>query len=126
MAEPRPSGRAAPSLRGLLLSLVQLAQLRLELLSVDAREGALRLGELLLYGALAVLFLGLGLGFLAILLTVLLWDSQRLLALTVFATLFLTLGGVAVWRVRERLGEGVDWFSASREELQRDAEQLRP
>lgn len=126
MAEPHPADRAAPSLRGLVLSVVQLAQLRLELLSVDAREGALRLGELLLYGALAVLFLGLGLGFLAVLLTVLLWDSQRLLALTVFATLFLTLGGVAVWLMRARLREDVHWFSASREELQRDAEQLRP
>jgi uncharacterized membrane protein YqjE len=124
MAEPHPADRAAPSLRGLVLSVVQLAQLRLELLSVDAREGALRLGELLLYGALAVLFLGLGLGFLAVLLTVLLWDSPCFAGRVCHRVL--TLGGVAVWLMRARLREDVHWFSASREELQRDAEQLRP
>lgn len=124
-ASPRPE-RLAVSLKGFVSSLIEIVHVRLELITVEARDEALRLTELLVYGALAIAFLTFGIAFLAVLLTVLLWDSQRLLALTVFATLFLTLGGVAVWRVRERLGEGVDWFSASREELQRDAEQLRP
>ena len=82
-----------------------------------AGRGAAR-GRLLVYGAVAVTFLSLGVVFLALLITVALWDSHRLLALAAFTGLFLVLGGVAAWLARERVRSGTRLFSASVEELQ--------
>jgi uncharacterized membrane protein YqjE len=117
--------RLTASLKSLAGTVLELLQLRLELLSVEAQEEVQRLGGLLVYGAVAVTFLSLGLGFLAILITVALWDSHRLLALSVFATLFLTLGGVCAWLARERALAGTRFFSSSANELKRDRESLR-
>lgn len=117
--------RLTASLKTLTSTVLELLQLRLELLSVEAQEEVQRLGGLLVYGAVAVTFLTLGLGFLAILITVALWDSHRLLALSVFATLFLTLGGVCAWLARERALAGTRFFSSSAAELKRDRESLR-
>jgi len=117
--------RLSASLKTLASTVLELLQLRLELLSVEAQEEVQRLGGLLIYGAVAVTFLSLGLGFLAILITVALWDSHRLLALAVFATLFLTLGGVCAWLARERALAGTRFFSSSADELKRDRESLR-
>jgi hypothetical protein len=85
MNAPEPPERLAVSLRGFAASLIEFLAVRLELVSVEARDEALRLGELLLYGAIAIVLLSLGLTFLAVLLTVLLWDTHRLLALAVFS-----------------------------------------
>lgn len=112
--------------KGWLRDGTELLRVRLELLSVEAREHALGVVELLLFGLATVLLLMLGLGFFAVLITVLLWDSHRALALAVFATLFLALGSVAWaltlrgWRRQQR------WFEASATELARDGERLRP
>lgn len=125
MSEPEKPERLAVSLRGLAGSLIEFISIRLELVGVEAREEALRLGELVLYGAIALVLLSLGLTFLAILLTVLLWDSHRLLALAVFATLFLTLGALAFIAARARLAQGSRLWGASLDELHRDKERLR-
>ena len=124
-ADPAPE-RVTQALRGWLQDGVALLRVRLELFGVEAREHALASVELLLAGLAALLFLGLGLGFLAVLLTVLLWDSHRLLALAVFATVFLTLGAVAAYAARERLARGSRLFGASLAELDRDKQSLRP
>lgn len=125
MSEPEKPERLAVSLRGLAGSLIEFISIRLELVGVEAREEALRLGELVLYGAIALVLLSLGLTFLAVLLTVLLWDSHRLLALAVFATLFLTLGALAFMAARVRLAQGSRLWGASLDELHRDKERLR-
>ncbi|MBL8371364.1 MAG: phage holin family protein [Burkholderiaceae bacterium] len=121
--QPPPLAR---SLRGLAATLLGLAQVRLELLSVEAREEALRLGEILLYGAIALTMLSVGVAFLAIFLTVLLWDSHRLLALAVFATLFVSGGIVAAWVARDRVRQGSRLFAESIRELQKDRTKLEP
>ena len=118
--------RLAASVRGLAATLLELLQVRLELLSVEAQEEVLRVTGLLACGAIAIMFLSLGLGFLAILITVALWDSQRLLALGVFAAVFLALGLVAAWRARSHLRSGSRLFAASIEELRSDREALKP
>lgn len=116
--------RVTQALRGWLHDGVQLLRVRLELLSVEAREHAFAVVELLLAALAAVILLGLGLGFLAVLLTVLLWDSHRVLALAVFATLFLTLGGISLLLLRKRWQAGQRWFDASLDELRQDGERL--
>ena len=121
----RPA-RLGVSLRGLLVRLIDLGQVRLELASVEVRAEAVRLGELVMYGLIAGVMLSLGLGFLAILITVILWDNNRLLALGVFAAIFLTLGVVAGLMARARLNQSSSIWSATVEELERDKESLRP
>lgn len=120
-----PPLRLAASLKGLVGTVLTLLQVRLELLSVEAQEEVARVVGLLLYGVVAVILLALGLGFLAILITVALWETQRLLALAVFATLFLALGGVAAWLAYQRLQRGTALFAASLAELQQDRDRLR-
>ncbi len=121
-----PPLRLAASLKGLAGTVLTLLQVRLELLSVEAQEEVVRVVGLLLYGAVAAIFLALGLGFLAILITVALWETQRLLALGVFATLFLSLGAMAAWQAYQRARRGSALFAASLAELRQDREQLRP
>ncbi len=117
--------RLSSSLRGLASTVLELVQIRLELLSIEAQEEVLRVGALLVYGAIAVAFLSLGVVLLALLITVALWDTHRLLALGVFTGLFLVTGGVAAWLARERVRSGTYLFSASVEELRQDREGLR-
>lgn len=117
--------RLATSLKGLVGTVLTLLQVRLELLSVEAQEEVARLVGLLLYGAMAVVLLALGLGFLAMLITVALWETQRLLALAVFTTLFLALGGVAAWQAWQRVRRGSTLFAASLAELRQDRNRLR-
>jgi len=99
-------------------------RVRLSLLGVEAQEHALDVVQALAAMLAAAILLSLGLGFLAILLTVVLWDSHRVLALAFFGVSFLTGGALVLsWAVR-RL-QRTRWFAASIEELARDAERLR-
>jgi uncharacterized membrane protein YqjE len=68
----------------------------------------------------------LGLAFLAGLVTVLLWDSHRVLALALFTALFLTLAGVAAWMAHARWRQSHRWFEATLQELADDEQQLKP
>ena len=126
---PRPSVSDHPStssrVRGLLADVLELAQVRFEVHTIEARQEVLRLGQMAVFGAFAVTFLSFGLIFLAIFLTVLFWDSHRLVALGIFTALFLG-GGIAFSVVAwARFKEGSSMFSATRDELQRDQERLR-
>lgn len=122
--DARPEGTAA-RVRQLGADLLEVLRVRLELLSVEAREDIAQLSALVVQGAFAIVLISFGLIFLAIFMTVWLWDTQRLLALGVFTLLFLggglTLGILAVRRVHR----GLRLFRASIDELRRDAEQLR-
>jgi uncharacterized membrane protein YqjE len=124
MDRPPPT-RLSASLKGLAGTVLTLLQVRLELLGVEAQEEVVRVVGLLLWGMAAALLLAMGLGFLAIFITVALWDTQRLLALSVFATLFLTLGGIATWMAWQRARRGSALFASSLAELRQDREQLR-
>jgi uncharacterized membrane protein YqjE len=70
--------------------------------------------------------LAVGSVFLAIFVTVLLWDSHRLLVLGSVAVLFFGLGGAAVIMFRARSSAGSRLFSASLAELGKDRQQLLP
>lgn len=112
------------SLRGFARTSVALLRTRLELLKVETQEEVGRVAGLLLWGMVAVLCGMLGLAFLAILLTVLLWDSQRLLALGIFAALFLGAAAIAGGMALRLARKGSLLFAASLGELKRDAEVL--
>lgn len=123
MADARPGLFA--SVKGLLGTSLTLLQTRLQLLATELEEERQRLLALLLWGAVAVLTLGAGLLFLAIFLTVLFWDSQRLLVLGIFSALFLVLGLVAVYLTWSLGRSPSGLFAASMAELSRDRAALR-
>ena len=125
MSLPSSDASTAARVRGLFADVIELAQVRFELFTVEARDELSRLARMAVMGALAVVFVSFGLIFLAIFLTVLLWDSQRLLALGVFTTLFLGGGAVLALLAWQKARQGLRMFGATRDELRRDQERLR-
>lgn len=123
MESARPASLIA-RVRQLGSHVLKLAQVRLELLVVEIEEERARLARLLVLGGCAFFFLGFGTLALALLLTVLWWDTQRLLPLAVLSAFF--LGGALVcivgcWRAHSA---GSRLFAASLIELARDREAL--
>lgn len=125
---PSKSKRPGPSetgVRGWMANLLELAEVRLELFTVEARIELQRLILLGVYGILGALFVAFGVIFLAMLITVALWDTHALLALAVFTTGFLGGGIALIFLARGKLRAVVKMFSVTREELRRDQQRLR-
>jgi uncharacterized membrane protein YqjE len=112
------------STKGLLGTGVTLLHNRLELLGVELAEERARLVSMLAYGGAAFICIAAGLIFLAIFLTVLLWESNRLLALGVFSALFLGAGIASLMLAMRLARSGSKLFSASLAELRQDREAL--
>jgi uncharacterized membrane protein YqjE len=121
----QPGAGLAHSLRRLAGTLLAILQTRAELLATEVEEEKLRLGGLLAYGAAAFFFLGFGVVLLSLLITVLLWDSHRLLALGLATALFLGAGAVSAFAALRLARAGSKLFAASLAELARDREALR-
>lgn len=122
---PAP-GSLGSRLRSSIAGALGLLQTRLELLATEFQEEKLRLGSLLGYAAAAFFFLGFGAVMLALFLTVLLWDSHRLLALGIFTALFLAIGILAALAAARIGRQGSRLFAASIAELAQDREMIRP
>lgn len=122
---PAP-GSLGSRLRNVVSGALGILQTRLELLATEFQEEKLRLGSLLGYAAAAFFFLGFGTVMLALFLTVLLWDSHRLLALGVFTALFLAIGLIAALAAWRTARQGSRLFAASIAELAQDRETIRP
>jgi uncharacterized membrane protein YqjE len=129
MAEGTPGGEAYraglfASLKGLFGTSLALVQNRLQLLGVELAEERLRLLSLVTYGAVAFICLSAGLVFLAVFLTVLFWESHRLLALGVFSALFLGAGIATLLMAMSYARAGSTLFKGSLAELAKDSEAL--
>lgn len=117
--------RLAGRLRGLLDAGLATAQTRLELLAVEAQEEKLRLGALLFNTLLCAVFLGFGVVFLAVFLTVLFWDEHRLIALGLGTVVLLAAGVLTANNAAREARRGSRLFAASLGELARDRDALR-
>jgi uncharacterized membrane protein YqjE len=124
--EPAPGKSLGSRLRDYAAGALGILQTRLELLATELQEEKLRLGTLLGYAAAAFFFLGFGAVLLALFLTVLLWDSHRLLALGVFTAVFLAIGIIAALAAARIGRQGTRLFAASIAELAQDREMIRP
>ncbi|MBP6817429.1 MAG: phage holin family protein [Burkholderiaceae bacterium] len=114
------------SLRRLLASLLEIAQVRLDLLSTEFQREKLRIFDGLIWAALAQIFLGVGLVLLAGLLVALAPQHWRLLVLGLLALLSLGLGVWMVAKARRQLSSPDGLLPASRAELARDLGAVRP
>lgn len=125
MSDPAPT-RLGESLKGLADSGLATLQTRLELFSVEIKEEKLRAGGFLFDTVLAALFIGFGVVFLMAFLTVLFWDSHRLLALGLGTTGLFIAGVWAATRAAGRLRSDSRLFASSLAEIAQDREALRP
>lgn len=120
---PQGEGLLASS-KGMLSTVLGILRTRLALLATEVEEEQIRISGILWHSVLAAFFLGFGLVFLAIFLTVLLWDSYRLLVLGASALVFLLGGAFAFARARRGLRSESSLFSASLVELKKDRQAL--
>ena len=119
-----PAGNLLASLRRAGGTLLALVETRLELFVVEFEEERARLGGLLLIGALAFLFLALGIALVTLFLIVLFWESHRLEAIGGLAVLSLLAGGLLFRTMRAQAREKPRLFAASIAELHRDRKEL--
>lgn len=85
------------SLRRLLATVLELAQVRLELLLTEYEQEKLRIFGAVLWAGFGLLFCGVGLLLLAQFIVMLFPDSQRLLGLGALTLLFMGGGSLLIW-----------------------------
>lgn len=121
---PESSPGLMGSARRLLSTLVSIVSTRLELLANELQEERLRLTQMLLFFAVALLSFGLGVLLLTVFVVVLFWDDHRLAVLGVLCILFFVLGTVMTLLLRSKAQAKPKLFSTSLAELSKDREQL--
>lgn len=126
MRELGKSGGLFASLRRLLGTLLEIAQVRLELLGTELELEKRRIFDGLLLWLVALMMLGVSLVLLCGFIILLFWDGYRLAAVGVMALLFLTIAAWLARAARHRLQSPNGMFSASLAELQRDYAGLQP
>jgi uncharacterized membrane protein YqjE len=112
------------SLRRLLATTLEIAQVRLELLGTEVELEKRRVFDGLLWGAFALLAFGIGLVMFCGFVILLFWEGYRLSAVGVLALLFLASGLFLLQKARQRLRSPEGIFSANLAELQRDRDAL--
>ena len=122
---PPSSEKVSGPVRRLGASLIALGRIRLELLAIELHEEKARVLELLLWSVLTALMVGFGAVFVAVLVTVALWETHRLAALGASALLFIALAAVGAMRLRRLVSGGSTLFQSSIAELREDSAALR-
>jgi len=112
-------------LRRLGASLLTLGRIRLELFAIEAQEEKERIASLLVWAVLAALLAGFGLLMGLVLVTVVLWDSHRLLALAGGTAVLVVAAVVATRKVKGLIDQPATLFQSSIGELRADADALR-
>jgi len=118
------AGGLLGSIKKLLRTAVAVAHTRLQLLANEIHEERLRIQQLWVLAILAVFFFAFGVLLITLLVIVLFWDSNRLLAIGGFALLYLVLGIVFAAAVRARAVGPQPQFEASLAELKKDRDRL--
>jgi uncharacterized membrane protein YqjE len=120
MSEPIKESGLFASSRRLLATAFEMAQVRLALLGTEVEFEKRRLFDGLLWGAVAVLALGIGLVLLCGFVILLFWEGYRLAAVGVLALLLLVGSVLSMREARQRLRSPTGMFNASVAELERD------
>jgi uncharacterized membrane protein YqjE len=122
------SGPASPglpsSLKGLLATLLGILQTRLALFSVEAEQEKRRLLKAMAWGAASVMLGVMGLGFVAVLVCVHFWDTQREWALAAIALAFALGAAAAFFLARAQVRGASSWLQATLDELESDRRAL--
>lgn len=125
MGEPAKEIRLFSSIRRLLATVLELAQVRIDLLSTEIELEKRRIFDGLLWGALAAVVLCVSLVLICGFVILLFWDTYRLAAAGILAGLFLGGGIFLVMGARRRLRNLDGMFRLSLNELEQDISGLR-
>ena len=121
----QPSASPSGPFRRLAASFIALGRIRLEVLAIEVQEEKDRIAGMLVW-AVVTAFLGcFALVFMALLVTVALWDTYRLHALGGSAALFFALALWGVLRLRQLMGAGPSLFQSTIAELRADSQALK-
>ena len=125
MSDPVQESGLFASLRRVLATLLEMAQVRLDLLGTEVELEKRRVFDGLLWGAVAILVLGVGIVLLCGFVILLFWEGYRLAAVGVMALLFLVGSVLLLREARQRLRNPTGMFNASIAEAQRDRAELQ-
>lgn len=120
MSDPAKQSGLFASLRRLLSTALEMVQVRLDLLGTEVELEKRRLFDGVLWGAIGLLFLGVGIVLFCGFVILLFWDGYRLAAVGVMALLCLAGGVALMGDARRRLRNPSAIFKASMAELKRD------
>lgn len=110
--------------RELARTLLSFALTRSKLAATELEEQALRFIEILVWTAVALFFAGIAVVFAAVLVVLLFWDANRVLAAGLLAALFVAAGAGAALVARVRLRERPRFLAATLAELEKDRDSL--
>ena len=125
MSDPVHDSGLFASLRRLLDTALEMAQVRLNLLGSELEIEKRRLFDGLLWGAVALLLLGVGMVLMCGFVVLLFWEGYRLAAVGVLALLFLAGAVLLMRQAQRRLRNPAGMFNASVNELERDRAELQ-
>lgn len=120
MSDPVKASGLFSSLRRLLSTALETVQVRLDLLGTEVELEKRRLFDGMLWGAIGLLVLGVGIVLSCGFIILLFWDGYRLAAVGVMALLCLGGSIVLMRESRQRLRNPSGVFSASTAELKLD------
>ncbi|MDR3454072.1 MAG: phage holin family protein [Rhodoferax sp.] len=123
--EPVQGGGLFVSLRQLLATALEMAQVRLDLFLTEIEQEKLRVFDGLLWAGLALMLIGVGVILLCGFIVMLLWDSYRLVTLGVLTLLFLGAGGLLMRAARNRLRHPSGALGSTVDELRQDLAELK-
>ena len=109
-------------LRALARTAVSFVSTRAQLAANELEEQVVRLLEILLWLAAAAFFAGVALLFVALVIVLAFWDSNRLLAAGLLATLFAAAAAGTALVARACMRERPKFLAATLAELRRDGE----
>jgi uncharacterized membrane protein YqjE len=112
------------ALKNLISTGTSIAQTRLELFSTDVQIARSRLVNLLVMIMFTLFFLFFGLVMLALLIVIYNWESNRILALSLLTSGFLTIGLILALVVIRSLKTMPKLFEATIAELSKDRKEL--
>jgi uncharacterized membrane protein YqjE len=112
------------SIKSLVSTGASIAQTRLELISVDVQIARSKLISLLVMIVSALFFLFFGLVMLALLIVIYSWESDRMMALGLLTSAFLSVGLILSLLIMQSLRTMPKLFEASIAELAKDRESL--
>lgn len=125
MGNPHPEHGLFASARRLLATVLEIAQVRLELLGTELELEKKRLFDGLLWGAISVMLLGISITLACGFIILLFWDGYRLAAVGVMALVCFTTGFFLLLEARKRLQTQSSLFASSVSELAQDRAELQ-
>jgi uncharacterized membrane protein YqjE len=126
VAESRQENGLLVSFKRLCATVIEIGQVRLELLGTELELEKKRLFEGLVWALAALLVLGVGLVLLCGFVVLLFWEGYRLAAVGVLMVIFLAGAALLFSQARRRLSHPQGIFSTSLHELSKDRQALKP